>query len=150
MIVACTFSDNFTQNSCIHTTTRVDTLTSRTSFEKYRKINIVFITKNPLLSQAMIAHIYFHIRKTSGKIKSDLPYSFSFNRRRLWNLYITTDLYITKKSSVKLMIFLYRYPSNSKYMENNLEIYKPLYSEQFLPFPWPFVIWNLHCINKIR
>ena len=48
------------------------------------------------------------------------------------------------------MIFLYRYPSNSKYMENNLEIYKPLSSEQFLPFPWPFVIWNLHCINKIR
>ena len=42
--------------TCIHTVTLVDTK-GRVSFEKYRKINFVFITKNPLLSQAMITYI---------------------------------------------------------------------------------------------
>ena len=32
-----------------------------------------------------------------------------------------------------------------KYMEKNLEVTKPCYSEHMLPVPWPFVISRFDC-----
>ena len=36
-------------------------------------------------------------------------------------------------------------PVTVKYMEKNLGITKPRYSEHILPVTWPFVISKLHC-----
>ena len=36
-------------------------------------------------------------------------------------------------------------PVTVKYMEKNLGITKPRYSEHVLPVTWPFVISKLHC-----
>ena len=58
-----------------------------------------------------------------------------------WNLDVTT-LYITKSSVLRTTLFT---PVIVKYMEKNLDITKPRYSEQILPVPWQFVISRFHC-----
>ena len=36
-----------------------------------------------------------------------------------------------------------------KHMEKNLDVTKPLYGEQILPIPWPFVISRFHYMPYI-
>ena len=60
-------------------------------------------------------------------------------------LHYITNLY-TRKFSVYRTIFFT--PVMVKYMENNLDITKPRYSEQILPVPWHFFFSRFHC-NKI-
>ena len=59
-----------------------------------------------------------------------------------WNLDIT-NLYITKTFVERTIFFT---PAIVKCMKKNLDKTKPRYSEQILPFPWPFVISRFHSI----
>ena len=53
------------------------------------------------------------------------------------------------KLSVQEMIFLA--PVTAKYTEKNLKITKPLYNEQILSVPWPFILQIFHCFwSRIR
>ena len=54
-----------------------------------------------------------------------------------YKLHKTIPSIYTTKSGGITNDFLY--PNKVKYMEKNLDITKPRYSEQFLPVPWPFV-----------
>ena len=63
-----------------------------------------------------------------------------------WNLDIT-NLFITKYSGSWTILLT---PVIAKYMEKNLDIMKPRYSEQILPVPWPFVVSRFYCSGQIK
>ena len=53
-----------------------------------------------------------------------------------WNLDIA-NVYITKSSVQRTILYA---PVIAKYVEKNLDISKPRYSEHILPFPWYYII----------
>ena len=74
---------------------------------------------------------YFSQKKTQGvgKIYRVKPL---FNK----TLYNEARQYNERFSILRLIV---------KYMEKNLDVMKPRYSEHMLPVPWPFVISRFHC-----
>ena len=52
------------------------------------------------------------------------------------------NLYIAKSSVEKTILFI---PVIVKYIEKNLFIMKPYYSEQILPLSWHLIMLRFHC-----
>ena len=109
------------------------------------KLEAPEMAQKPLLSLPSNAQLVSNLQRSikallwreAGKI-----FFFGWMLKIQWNLDIT-NLYITKTFVERTIFFT---PAIVQCMKKNLDKTKPRYSEQILPFPWPFVISRFHSI----